>query len=197
MFRLSKFRYLQDAKSLVEAVRMMSDEGPDAAFVAGGTICIRMLKRRQQVPKLRSSGWRSSRQLRSTKGKPAEGMVLGAGLTLTEVREPPHSTRLSGRVEGRRVRNSLFGSISPEIGRLCPIPLDLNGLLCSISPRFGPISPIFCSISPFLGRLCPLSQRWTAVSKALICGVSGLGDRASRLMAWGLSVRLGCGLSAA
>jgi hypothetical protein len=57
------------------------------------------------------------------------------------------------------VRNFLFGSICPGIGRLCPIALGLNRLFCSISPRFGPICPIFCSISPFLGRLCSLGQR--------------------------------------
>ena len=85
MLRLPKFRYLQP-KSLAEAVRMMSDGGPDAMFVAGGTDLYPNMKRRQQVPKV-VIGLAQLKQLRTSKGKPAEGMVLGAGLTLTEVAE--------------------------------------------------------------------------------------------------------------
>jgi len=83
MLRLPKFRYLQP-KSLVEAVRMMSDAGPEATFVAGGTDLYPNMKRRQQTPKV-VIGLAQLEELRTTKGKPIEGMVLGAGLTLTEV----------------------------------------------------------------------------------------------------------------
>src|ERR1700722_11188142 len=85
MLRLPKFRYLQP-KSLDEAVRMMSDEGPDAMFVAGGTDLYPNMKRRQQTPKV-VIGLAQIEQLGTTKGEPTEGMVLGAGLTLTEVGE--------------------------------------------------------------------------------------------------------------
>ena len=85
MLRLPKFRYLQPA-SLSEAVRMMSDSGPDAMYVAGGTDLYPNMKRRQQVPKV-VIGLSQLKQLRAMKGKPAEGMVLGAGLTLTDVTE--------------------------------------------------------------------------------------------------------------
>jgi 4-hydroxybenzoyl-CoA reductase subunit beta len=85
MLRLPKFRYLQP-KSLVDAVRMMSDAGPEATFVAGGTDLYPNMKRRQQTPKV-VIGLAQLEQLRTTKGKPAEGMILGAGLTLTEVAE--------------------------------------------------------------------------------------------------------------
>ncbi len=83
MLRLPKFRYLQP-KSLSEAVRMMADGGPDALFVAGGTDLYPNMKRRQQVPKV-VIGLAQIRQLRTTKAQPAQGMVLGAGLTLTEI----------------------------------------------------------------------------------------------------------------
>jgi len=83
MLRLPKFRYLEPA-SLSEAVRMMSDAGPDAMYVAGGTDLYPNMKRRQQVPKT-VIGLSRVRKLRALKGKPNEGMVLGAGLTLTEV----------------------------------------------------------------------------------------------------------------
>jgi 4-hydroxybenzoyl-CoA reductase subunit beta len=85
MLRLPKFRYLEPA-SLSEAVRMMSDSGPDAMYVAGGTDLYPNMKRRQQVPKI-VIGLSRVRKLRALKGKPKEGLVLGAGLTLTEVTE--------------------------------------------------------------------------------------------------------------
>jgi 4-hydroxybenzoyl-CoA reductase subunit beta len=85
MLRLPKFRYLQP-RSLADAIRMMSDAGPDAAFVAGGTDLYPNMKRRQQTPKV-VIGLAQLEQLRTIKGKPTEGMILGAGLTLTEVAE--------------------------------------------------------------------------------------------------------------
>ena len=85
MLRLPKFRYLQP-KSLVEAVRMIADVGPDAKFVAGGTDLYPNMKRRQETPKV-VIGLSQLEELRTTRGKPTEGVVLGAGLTLTEVVE--------------------------------------------------------------------------------------------------------------
>jgi 4-hydroxybenzoyl-CoA reductase subunit beta len=85
MLRLPKFRYLQP-KSVLEAVRMMADSGPEAQFVTGGTDLYPNMKRRQQTPKV-VIGLAHLEQLRSLTGKPAEGIVLGAGLTLTEVAE--------------------------------------------------------------------------------------------------------------
>ena len=55
-------------------------------YVAGGTDLYPNMKRRQQVPKV-VIGLSQLKQLRAMKGKPAEGMVLGAGLTLTDVTE--------------------------------------------------------------------------------------------------------------
>ena len=83
MLRLPKFRYFEPA-SISEAVRMMSDTGPDAMYVAGGTDLYPNMKRRQQMPKV-VIGLSRLRRLRAIKGKPKEGMVLGAGLTLTDV----------------------------------------------------------------------------------------------------------------
>jgi 4-hydroxybenzoyl-CoA reductase subunit beta len=65
---------------------MISDAGPEAMFVAGGTDLYPNMKRRQQVPKV-VIGLAGIRQLGSIKGKPTDGMVLGAGLTLTAVTE--------------------------------------------------------------------------------------------------------------
>jgi 4-hydroxybenzoyl-CoA reductase subunit beta len=49
MMRLPKFRYFAPT-SVREAVRIRAAEGPDAAFVAGGTDLYPNMKRRQQTP---------------------------------------------------------------------------------------------------------------------------------------------------
>src|SRR5437867_4060470 len=85
MLRLPKFKYLQP-KNVAEAVRMMADAGPDAMYVSGGTDLYPNMKRRQQTPKV-VIGLGHLKELRSLKGKPKDGIVLGASLTLTEVSE--------------------------------------------------------------------------------------------------------------
>ena len=85
MLRLPKFRYLQP-QTAAEAVRMMADHGPDAMYVAGGTDLYPNMKRRQQTPKV-VIGLAHLDKLRHIKGKPKEGLILGAGLTLTEMCE--------------------------------------------------------------------------------------------------------------
>src|SRR3990167_5056686 len=85
MLRLPKFSYLQP-KSVGEAVRMIAAAGREAMFVAGGTDLYPNMKRRQQTPKV-VIGLAHLDKLRRVKGKPKEGMILGAGLTLTEVCE--------------------------------------------------------------------------------------------------------------
>src|ERR1051326_5942765 len=91
MLRLPKFTYLQP-KTINDAVRMIADAGPDAMFVAGGTDLYPNMKRRQQTPKV-VIGLGRVRQLRGFKGKPSDGMILGAGLSLTEVTENRHIQR--------------------------------------------------------------------------------------------------------
>ena len=83
MLRLPKFRYLQPT-SLSEALRMMADAGTAAMFVAGGTDLYPNMKRRQQTPKV-VIGLTQLEPLRTLRGNPADGVVLGSGLTLTEV----------------------------------------------------------------------------------------------------------------
>ncbi len=85
MLRLPKFKYLHP-KNIAEAVRMRADSGPDAMFVAGGTDLFPNMKRRQQTPKV-VIGLGHLDKLRTLRGTPKDGMVLGASLTLTEVCE--------------------------------------------------------------------------------------------------------------
>jgi 4-hydroxybenzoyl-CoA reductase subunit beta len=91
MLRLPKFRYLQP-RAVTEAIRMIADSGPDAMFVAGGTDLYPNMKRRQQTPKV-VIGLAQIKDLRTMKGQPKEGMVLGASLTLADVTA---DTRIQG-----------------------------------------------------------------------------------------------------
>src|SRR5438093_3205349 len=91
MLRLPKFRYIQP-KSLKDAISVMADSGPDAMFVAGGTDLYPNMKRRQQTPKI-VIGLGQLKELRTIGGKPKQDVVLGAGLTLTEVTEDPRIRR--------------------------------------------------------------------------------------------------------
>ena len=87
MLRLPKFKYLQP-KNLADALDMMSDAGPDAMYVAGGTDLYPNMKRRQHTPKI-VIGLGHLKDLRFLEGGPKEGIRLGAGLTLSEVTEDP------------------------------------------------------------------------------------------------------------
>ena len=51
MMRLPKFRYFAPT-TVREALRIRAGEGPDAAYVAGGTDLYPNMKRRQQTPKV-------------------------------------------------------------------------------------------------------------------------------------------------
>ena len=63
---------------------MIADSGPEGMFVAGGTDLYPNMKRRQQTPKI-VIGLEQLERLRAIKGTAKKGLVLGAGLTLTEV----------------------------------------------------------------------------------------------------------------
>ncbi|MBI4231412.1 MAG: FAD binding domain-containing protein [Planctomycetes bacterium] len=85
MMRLPPFRY-RAPRTVTEAARILAGEGPQAQFVAGGTDLFPNMKRRQQTPKV-LVGLRGVADLRRTRGEPASGLILGSGLTLTEVCE--------------------------------------------------------------------------------------------------------------
>jgi 4-hydroxybenzoyl-CoA reductase subunit beta len=86
MLRLPRFRYLTP-KSLVDAVRMKSDAGPDSSFVAGGTDLYPNMKRRQQTPRvvIALSRIRDLTAVRVDAG----GAWLGAGTILSDIENDP------------------------------------------------------------------------------------------------------------
>src|SRR5207248_8975070 len=118
MLRLPKFRYLQP-RSVSEAISMMADSGPDAMFVAGGTDLYPNMKRRQQMPKI-VIGLAQLEELRTIKGDPKEGVVLGASRTLSDVTEDqriqrayPAVAKATGLISTPLLRN--MGSIGGNL----------------------------------------------------------------------------------
>jgi 4-hydroxybenzoyl-CoA reductase subunit beta len=87
MLRLPAFTYLRP-KTLKQALAMMADAGPSAAFVAGGTDLYPNMKRRQQTPAtvIALGGVRGLAHV-SGSGKREAGRALGAMLTLTQLIE--------------------------------------------------------------------------------------------------------------
>jgi 4-hydroxybenzoyl-CoA reductase subunit beta len=85
MMRLPKFTY-RVPRTVAEAVKVFADAGPEAQFVAGGTDLYPNMKRRQQTPKTVISVMGLS-ELNQVSGAGAQGLAIGASVTLTEIVE--------------------------------------------------------------------------------------------------------------
>jgi 4-hydroxybenzoyl-CoA reductase subunit beta len=86
MLRLPLFKYMAP-KSAHEAAAILADHAPgEAMLMSGGTDLLPNMKRRQQTPKIVVSLSHAADLRHSTDGG---GMVLGAGLTLTEIATDP------------------------------------------------------------------------------------------------------------
>jgi 4-hydroxybenzoyl-CoA reductase subunit beta len=83
MMRLPKFTYRRP-RTVAEAATILAGEGTDAMCVAGGTDLYPNMKRRQMTPKT-VVGLLRIPELSEWRGSPETGLVLGAGLTLTEI----------------------------------------------------------------------------------------------------------------
>ncbi len=83
--RLPKFSY-RVPRTIAEAVKIVSDVGPEAQFVAGGTDLYPNMKRRQQMPKTVISVMRLP-ELNTVSGGGDRGLVIGASVTLTDIVE--------------------------------------------------------------------------------------------------------------
>jgi 4-hydroxybenzoyl-CoA reductase subunit beta len=82
MMRLPKFRYFAPT-TVKEALRIHAGEGPDAAFVAGGTDLYPNMKRRQQTPRSVIGLSRIPALKRLRPG--ASGLSVGSAVTLSEI----------------------------------------------------------------------------------------------------------------
>jgi len=110
MMRLPAFEYVA-AKTVDEAVRAMTEAGPDGMLVAGGTDLFPNMKRRQFEPKV-LVGLRAIKDLRGVSGSAREGLTIGACTTLTTValhpgvaRDYPALAMAAGVVSSPQLRN--------------------------------------------------------------------------------------------
>jgi 4-hydroxybenzoyl-CoA reductase subunit beta len=101
---LPAFTYVSP-RTVEQAVRAVTDAGPDAMLVAGGTDLYPNMKRRQFEPKT-LVGLRGIRELRGVHGSAREGMRIGACTTLTAV------ATHAGLAEGYRGLATAAGLVS-------------------------------------------------------------------------------------
>src|SRR5206468_12183020 len=110
MMRLPRFTYLAPV-SVVDAVKLIADHGPEAMLVAGGTDLYPNMKRRQFEPTV-LVGLRGIRDMVGVNGSARTGVVIGAGTTLAAVSAHPEIARgypglaaAAGVVSSPQVRN--------------------------------------------------------------------------------------------
>jgi 4-hydroxybenzoyl-CoA reductase subunit beta len=113
MLRLPEFQYLTP-KTLKQALQMKTDAPPPSAYVAGGTDLYPNMKRRQQTPPVVIS-------LAGVKELRAGGeLVLGAGLTLTEVASHPAlSDYPAVRLSALSISTPILRNMGTLGGNLC------------------------------------------------------------------------------
>ncbi|MPZ15250.1 MAG: 4-hydroxybenzoyl-CoA reductase [Chloroflexi bacterium] len=116
--RLPKFQYVAP-RSVREAVATLSEAGPHAMVVAGGTDLYPNMKRRQFTPDM-LVGLRGIPELRGVSALPDGGLRIGTGVSLTEVgthpmvRHPyPALATAAGLVSTPQLRN--MGTIGGNI----------------------------------------------------------------------------------
>ncbi len=113
MMRLPKFRYYAP-RSLREAVAIGADEGPDSAYVAGGTDLYPNMKRRQQTPRVVIGLSRIQPLQRLRFG--SEGVSIGSAAVLSRVEND------------RRIRRE-YPALAHAIAEISTPPLRNMGTL--------------------------------------------------------------------
>jgi 4-hydroxybenzoyl-CoA reductase subunit beta len=83
MLRLPEFDF-QSPATIEEACKILADQGAGAMLVAGGTDIYPKMKRRQFLPKT-LIGLSQFTELKGIQGDASTGVVLGAGVSLSEV----------------------------------------------------------------------------------------------------------------
>src|SRR5262245_35117663 len=110
MMRLPPFTYLAPV-SAPDAVKLMTDHGPRAMLVAGGTDLYPNMKRRQFEPSV-LVGLRGIKELVGVRGDARAGITIGSGTTLTRTahhaeiaRHYPALATAAGLVSTPQLRN--------------------------------------------------------------------------------------------
>jgi len=152
MMRLPAFTYLAPV-SVVDAVKLVADHGPEAMLVAGGTDLYPNMKRRQFEPTV-LVGLRGIRDIVGVSGSARTGVSIGAGTTLTAVsfhseiaRHYPGLAMAAGVVSSPQVRNmgTLGGNVcvdtrcnyynqSYEWRKAVDFCMKKDGEICLVAP---------------------------------------------------------------
>ena len=152
MMRLPAFTYLAPV-SVVDAVKLIADHGPEAMLVAGGTDLYPNMKRRQFEPTV-LVGLRGIRDIVGVSGSARTGVSIGAGTTLTAVsfhseiaRHYPGLAMAAGVVSSPQVRNmgTLGGNVcvdtrcnyynqSYEWRKAVDFCMKRDGEICLVAP---------------------------------------------------------------
>ncbi len=152
MMRLPPFTYLAPV-SVVDAVKLIADHGPEAMLVAGGTDLYPNMKRRQFEPTV-LVGLRGIRDIVGVSGSARTGVSIGAGTTLTAVsfhseiaRHYPGLAMAAGVVSSPQVRNmgTLGGNVcvdtrcnyynqSYEWRKAVDFCMKKDGEICLVAP---------------------------------------------------------------
>ena len=152
MMRLPPFTYLAP-RGVAEAVRLLGEHGREASVVAGGTDLYPNMKRLQMEPQV-LIGLRGIRELAGIQGSGRDGLVVGAGATLTRVAEHPEVAahypalaRAAGVVSTPQLRNmgTLGGNVcvdtrcnyynqSYEWRRAIGFCMKKDGDICLVAP---------------------------------------------------------------
>jgi 4-hydroxybenzoyl-CoA reductase subunit beta len=150
--RLPPFRYFAP-QTVAEAVQLLQTHGREAAVVAGGTDLYPNMKRLQMEPRV-LVGLRGIRELAGIRGSARDGVVVGAGATLTRVAEHPEVAahypalaRAAGVVSTPQLRNmgTLGGNVcvdtrcnyynqSYEWRRAIGFCMKKDGDICLVAP---------------------------------------------------------------
>lgn len=176
MMRLPRFSY-RTPRTVQDAARILSSEGPSAQLIAGGTDLLPNMKRRHQTPTTLVSLRHIEPLRKMTNG---EGLALGAALTLTEIVDAPairgQYTALhqaAAQVATVHLRNS--GTLG---GNLC---LDTR---CSYYNQTHEWRKAIDFCMKKAGEIC-----WVATASRRCVAVSST-DTAPALIALGAKIRL-------
>ncbi len=120
MLRLPEFTYLQP-ETLADALRMKREAGPTGMYVAGGTDLYPNMKRRHQEPRIVISLAKLPELSGVSRARNADGLTLGAGMTLTAVHSHPDVRSLYDAVarSAELVSTPLLRNMGTLGGNIC------------------------------------------------------------------------------
>ncbi|GIW72423.1 MAG: molybdopterin dehydrogenase [Planctomycetota bacterium] len=210
MMRLPPFRHYRP-RTVEEALAIMDGEGPEAAFLAGGTDLLPNMKRRQQTPRV-LVGLSGIAELRGVRGDSRTGLRLGPMTTLAElVRDPavraawPAVARTAELISTPPLRNmgTIGGNLlidtrcnyynqSYEWRRAIDFCMKKDGRVCWVapsSPRCWAVQssdevPLMCVLGATLRLLSPDGSERTVEAAELYAddGIAHLRKRPEELL---------------